>query len=55
MYFRNIYCIFINPEAMRICKNKKFPTIKLKINVKVTNHEGIQKNLFEQTCQKSGK
>ena len=45
---RNIYCIFINPYAGRIYnKNKNFRTIKVKINVKDTNHEGIHKSLFE--------
>ena len=34
---------------MRICKNKNFRTVKLKINAKGANHEGIYKNLFEKT------
>ena len=34
-------------SAVLICKNKHVETIKIKINVKAKNHEGIQKNLFE--------
>ena len=41
---RNIYCIFINRNAVRIYKNKNFRIIKIKINVKATNHESIHKN-----------
>ena len=32
---------------MRIFKNKSFRLIKMKISVKATNHEGINKNLFD--------
>ena len=32
---------------MRIYKDENFRTIKIKINVKVMNYEGIHKNLFE--------
>ena len=32
---------------MRIYKDENFWTIKMKIDVKAKNHEGIHKNLFE--------
>ena len=32
---------------MRIYKNKNLRIVKIKINVKATNQEGIYKNLFE--------
>ena len=42
-----MYCIFINTSAVLIYKNKSLQTIKMKINVKAKNYEGIHKNLFE--------
>ena len=37
------------PERRAHLQKQNFRTIKIKINVKATNHEGIHKNLFELT------